>query len=371
MSAHRSAAVTTFRSGTDAGSSDDTRHYFLKAGALVLLGILIVELGSLFRSIFKNEGTNDTIKNTSLSVFSLAILLAFLELVFTFVPHSHGADQTYGARLWKKKYWYPINQYGFRDNELPKNDSTIFFIGDSFTAGYGINHVENRFSNIVSTELNRQNSVFKIINLGVCGHDTKDEFDTMNRFIAESNIKPKKIVLQYFSNDIDKTAFKNGLTYPEFEPYKEFPHAVRALFKGSFLLNYVYWILPHSVPESYMDFLKKAYTNEAIYGKHLEDLTNFVQYTQENNIELCVLVLPVFQAVKESKTVYTEKIIEYFKKKGVKTIDVAQLCEDLTVKQMIVNANDGHASVLVNQRIGQAVLKILMQKDMLLGINKN
>ena len=46
------------------------------------------------------------------------IFLLVVETAFMFIPKSNGLTFTLGYQLWFKKYWKPVNQFGFRDNEI-------------------------------------------------------------------------------------------------------------------------------------------------------------------------------------------------------------------------------------------------------------
>ena len=94
-----------------------------------------------------------------------------------------------------------INHEGFRDNYTPQNVSDImkriWMIGDSFTFGYGVEE-EETFSSILQKYL----PLYDIVNMGVYGYATDQEFLLYKKKLQEE-INPDIVVLQMFlSNDM-------------------------------------------------------------------------------------------------------------------------------------------------------------------------
>ena len=85
-----------------------------------------------------------------------------------------------------------------------------------FTAGHGIINTEDRVSNLVGAKLKKYQS----INLGINGADSKKEYKTMINFIEKSGIPPKKLILQYYGNDIEHSAYFYGAPLINVKPYK-------------------------------------------------------------------------------------------------------------------------------------------------------
>jgi lysophospholipase L1-like esterase len=120
-----------------------------------------------------------------------------------FLSLSHGSGEAYSGKIWGERYWNPLNKFGFRDEEPKNGKNNVFFVGDSFTAGWGIKKIEDRFSEITAKELKKTGKIINEINLGRYGADTQLEFQIFNKFIQKSKISPNHIVLQYFVNDMD------------------------------------------------------------------------------------------------------------------------------------------------------------------------
>ena len=246
---------------------------------LFLLILILVESLKLFKIVFIDKKIKKFISNSATVLFSIFVLFLLLESIFMFIPRSHSADFTLASKLWYAKYWNPVNSMGFRDNEPANNNHVILFVGDSFAAGHGLKYVDDRFSNIVGKELNKRENKYSIINISKPNLDSKDEYDVMMNFLYVTRIKPEKIILEYFGNDIEGAAMKNGLTFGGFHPPPDMNKFFILIGSGSYLVNYIYWLFPREyLGTPYMTFLQQAYRNDNILAKHEADLKLFVDF---------------------------------------------------------------------------------------------
>jgi hypothetical protein len=329
-------------------------HFIIHILRLVLIIYLMSIITNIFYGqIFKNDSIKGGIKNISLSIYMMVILLLIIETVFMFVPESHSTSNTLAGRNWFSLYW-KTNSMGFRDDELKEKNLTkkkIFFVGDSFTAGHGLKKISQRFSNITGEKLNNQ---YEFFNLGINGADTDDEYKTLIDF----PVKPDVVVLQYFFNDIDNASKRAGSWKPFPMIYSDIPLWQRPLVRGSFLLNFIYWKFPHSGEYDYLAELKKAYSNSLILKDHLLSLKKFTDYAYANNIKLYVVMFPFLQNLDVSNQLAVP-VKQYFTSENVDVIEVSKLVTDLPIKDRVVNVNDFHSSPLVNERVAQAITNLI------------
>lgn len=217
------------------------RKICLAAIQLYLIYILI--------SIAKWKSSKFKLNSLFFSLVSIVFVLFSFELFFTFFTKSHSVGYSYAGKLWTMKYWYPINKEGFRDSDIQHNikHENIVFLGDSFTAGDGIENISDRYSDIVKSKMPNYN----VYNLGISGIGTKHEFE----ILENTKIKPDILFLQYFFNDIDELLDKYGYSYV-FSPYNDLSNSLNKLVKSSFLFNYIYWLLPHDDLSSYLNSIE-------------------------------------------------------------------------------------------------------------------
>ncbi|MGA0555710.1 SGNH/GDSL hydrolase family protein [Larkinella sp. VNQ87] len=327
--------------------------YIRVAKAFLLVLVLIEVLRIFYYGIIKNARVPKWLGNAATLLVPLLGLLVVLEISFMFVSQSHEGGLTLASHIWFERYWPPVNAAGYRDVE--HTDTTgkkkILVVGDSYTAGHGLKKVEERYSNVLAQKLGAQTYI--VYNLGVSGSDTRDEYDRLQKF----GVKPDLMVLQYFPNDIEKVARDFGVFPAVFQPFSDLPGPLRILFKNSYLLNYVYWQLPHgSGVAPFEDYAKKVYTDPKIMNSHLSDLSKFMTYCQVNKIPLYVVLFP-FSHNLEKTTTYTRPVVDFFRRNNVPVLEVGTLIKDIDPDDRIVGRNDFHASAIVNQRVGEALFQ--------------
>lgn len=327
---------------------------------LFLLFLILIESLTLFKMIFIDNKINKIMTNSATVLFSIFVLFILLESVFMFIPRPHSAGYALACHLWYAKYWKPINSLGFRDNEPDNSNPVILFVGDSFTAGHGLKSVDDRFSNIVGKELNKKEKKYSIINIGKPNLDSRDEYNVMKDFLYQTRIHPKKIILQYYGNDIEGVAANNGLIFDGFHPPPDMNKFIIFIGSGSYFFNYMYFLFPREyLGATYITFLTRAYKNDHMLSEHKNDLRLFVDYARENSIQLIVIVFPFLADIEMSNSMYVSDIVNFFKANEVCVIDVSSVVKDIPVSERIVNINDGHASKIVNMIVAQEILKKL------------
>jgi hypothetical protein len=339
---------------------DKAEFLFFLCRTSILLSALILVLYIIRQQVLYSD-VSEKKRSVIFGIMSVIAFLICLEILFMFIPRStvHG---TYSTRNWFRWYWKPLNSLGFRDKEPDSARPYILFLGDSFTAGQGINDIRDRFSDIVGSHSDRYNS----INIGRLGADTRAEFKTLKGFMNRFHKKPPKLVLQFYENDIigiiRDSAFLPTPSQDSMIFLKRKDPVTRFLVRGSFLVNYFYWSIPKDPGYDYLSYMRAAYDHPRAYPLLLASLRNIVDLCRENSIELYVVVFPFMTKVEESREIYTDRIIHYFKDQGVHTVDVGELVLDMKPGERVVNTNDRHASVEVNRRVAGALNKIIFME---------
>lgn len=330
-------------------------NVYIRIARGCLLVLLLVEVVRMYYyGVVKNKTTPKLISNVATLLMPVILLLVFLEIAFMFVAQSHEGGITMASHIWFERYWRPMTPEGYRDAEKADTSgkAKVLVVGDSFTAGHGIKSADDRYGNVLGEKLGKDKYV--VYNLGLSGSDTKDEFKRLAKF----PVKPNILVLQYFPNDIEKAARDNGLSLSGFEPYTDLPRPLQTFFMRSYLLNYIYWQLPHGDFSPYDTFLKTAYTKPEIINSHLADLKQFIDYAAQNNARLYFVLFP-FSHNLEKTAEYTKPVVDFFRQNNVPVLQVADLVRNIDPNDRIVGRNDAHASALVNQRVGEALFKLV------------
>lgn len=113
--------------------------------------------------------SKNTLTNIGFCIIAALIALCLAELLVRIVIYDPNSELTTDI-IWKaqktnvefdkNRGWSKVGQTHFREEPisgmfLQKEFLRILFLGDSFTAGTGINNREDRFTDIIETQLNR------------------------------------------------------------------------------------------------------------------------------------------------------------------------------------------------------------------------
>ncbi|GAB2524562.1 SGNH/GDSL hydrolase family protein [Spirosoma aerophilum] len=334
--------------------------------ALFLL-ILMEILRVYYYGVVKNPNPPKLLGNVATLFVPLIVVMVFLEMAFMFIAQSQEGGLTLASHIWFERHWPPMTG-DYRDT--PKTDTLgkkkVFIVGDSFSAGHGLNTAEERYGNILGEKLGEKQYV--TYNLGISGSDTRDEYARLLKFGKTPDI----LILQYFPNDIEKVAHDHGLIPEGFRPYSDLPRFVQSLFMRSYLLNYLYWQFPHGNFAPFDVYARTAYGTPAIINDHLGDLTKFITYAKEHNARFYVVMFPFSHNI-EKTAQYVKPVVNLFQTNNVPILDVGKLIGDIAPNDRVVGRNDGHASAIVNKRVGEALFKLVQSNPgtgQLVSVNK-
>jgi len=325
--------------------------------------LITIGVGGKIVGIISKSSVNTYIKNLLLITYSTISFIAVIEIILMFISLSHGSGEAFSGKIWGNRYWNPINKYGFRDEEAKNGKRNVFFVGDSFTAGWGVKKIEDRFGEVAAEELKKQGKSINEINLGRYGADTRLEYHVFENFIKKTQIKPKHIVLQYFVNDMDNLmpSIKKCV-----EPPIKTPTWKKIGIEGSFLVNYIYNIYPtqskSNLPKEcdYSEKLKLVYLTDSIWIQEENQLNKFKNYCLKNNIKMTVVFFPFMEDLKLAKKLGIEKRIDIFcKKNNIDLLDVTELITKIPREKRQASSVDSHASSEVHQIVGEKIASII------------
>ena len=324
-------------------------NVYVRIAKGVVLTLIVIELLRIYYyGVVKNPKAPKLLSNVATLFVPIVLLLVGLEIIFMCISQSQEGGVTLASQIWFERYWPPmVGDY----RDTPKTDTLgkkmVLVVGDSFTSGHGLKSPDERYGNIFGEKLGNQ---YVTYNLGISGSDTRDEYARLVKF----GKKPAILVLQYFPNDIEKVARDHGLVPAGFTPYSDVPRAFQSLFIKSYLLNYLYWQFPHGNFAPFDVYARTAYGTPAIINDHLSDLNKFITYAKENNARFYVVMFPFSHNI-EKTAEYVKPVVNFFQQNNVPVLDVGKLMTDIDPKDRVVGRNDGHASALVNERVGNAL----------------
>ena len=325
--------------------------------------LITIGIGGKIVGIISKSSVNAYIKNSLLITYSTITFIAVIEIIFMFISLSHGSGEAFSGKIWGNRYWNPINKLGFRDEEPKNGKNTVFFVGDSFTAGWGVKKIEDRFGEIAAKELNKQGKPINEINLGRYGADTRLEFNIFETFIKKTKITPDHIVLQYFANDMDNFLPNNDRCIV---PTQSLPLWKQTLVERSYLANYISNIYPSQnnnyLPKEcdYLEKLNFVYNNDSIWEKEEKQLVKFENYCFKNKIRMTLIFFPFMEDLTLAKKIGIEKRINSFcKKRNINLLNITNLLTKTPREKRQVSIVDAHASIDVHEIAGKKLATII------------
>ena len=337
----------------------------IRYARLFLLFFAIVFIGLITRDIFRIISKN-YLKNTILVFTSCFIILILIESTFMFVSYPFGSGEAYAGKLFNYNYWNPINKEGFRDKEFKKNEKTILFLGDSYTAGWGIKKVENRFSEIAFKNLkgNKGNTFY---NIGQYGADSKIEYENLKRMMNKYNPNSRYLVLQVLYNDIDPYL---PLPIKACEKLNQVTKSstYELYLNGSYLVNLLSNFYPCTSNKnqnqklsktcSYEERLRIGYNDSLYYNKMFRYHDSIITFCKSRNIKPIVVYFPLMEDLNFDKNLNIDSRFEnYFESKNIDFINVKNHISLLNRDQRQASKMDAHASEIVHEIAGKLIAK--------------
>lgn len=286
-----------------------------------------------------------------ISYIFIALALLGGELYFRYAFAESENTVTLATINWLDRNWQ-TNQFGYRDREWSDNDytkeTTVAVVGDSFTAGWGIDDPQDRFSDVLAHHLGDDYAVF---NLGIYGTNTPEQLENLRGF-TENATTPDIVILQYFLNDINYAMLSVG-ALPEAAP-------APAWANESYLANFLYnRLIGRLIDSDYnRDWWAEnyaAYDNAAIWNIHVEEINAFIDYIESIDARLIVVIFPNMLDPVRS-VAYVDRVAQVFESRGhadiLKLFDAAAAWSPA---ERMVSPRDTHPSAAFHQYVGDTL----------------
>ncbi|MCK4643709.1 SGNH/GDSL hydrolase family protein [bacterium] len=224
--------------------------------------------------------------------------------------------------MWRNKK-FTINSSGYRNlNTIEKSEKNIICIGDSITAGLGVEDDET-YPVFLQGELKE----FNVHNMGVCGYGLDQ-----NIVILEKNLQknpPEIVVWQYFIDDILYAFHLNGIGFLELDTDAEV-----IVTKRPFSYSYLFALAKLLFAGNY----EKAYNSKEFYASAAmkyndpylrKDLTKKIERIkmtcEKRKIHPIFIITPLrYQLLNRADFSYQEVMREVFQECRVDFVDISQ-----------------------------------------------
>jgi hypothetical protein len=334
--------------------------YWAKFALVVLSGVVVaVAVALLFRLRWKGQSKwRNLAQNVALSLGALFLVFVLAELYFKlFFWQSDGLGCTLASQSWFNRYWKPVNSLGYRDYEWTPQAvagrTKVMVLGDSFVAGYGIERIEDRFSDVLAAELGPGYAVMTVARNG---------WNT-NSAMAGGFLypyRPDVIVLSHYVNDIEVVEKGEELNCQDL--LNSAPSPLRPLIEESYFTNFLYWRVSRlgltRWAVDHWNWQKSLYDDPVAWNVHQDDLRGVIRWCSEQGVDLFVVVFPNLLAVEESRPM-TSKVVNLFRANGVPVLDVAAMVENDDPRSLVVNRLDPHPSVELHRRIAAELYEMM------------
>ena len=320
--------------------------YVSAFAAFVLLPIAIGFCGVRF---FRNRSRHALPVKWSCVLAGNGLILAFLlSLLFLGFEsyYRFGCDQTDAltdtlvSTAWYARHFH-TNSSGMRDNVNYANARTpgkrrVTFVGDSFTAGFGVKDVEARFVN----RIRRLHPDWEVHAIAKPGLDTSTELLAMHNLTVSNHYELDQVVLVYNMNDI-------GEVMPQWiAEYKTLlADGFRKgwLCRNSYFVNlfYLRWQLQQNAYlQNYFAEVVAAYQGP-LWETQKTGLSAFHNMTRIRGGRLLVVTFPFLHAPLQFKSAH-EQLDRFWAEQGVPRRDLLATFSNLPPAGLVVNAHDAH-----------------------------
>lgn len=295
----------------------------------------------------------------------LAFLLSLLFLGFESY-YRFGCDQTDAltdtlvSTAWYARHFH-TNTSGMRDNVNYPNALTpgkrrVTFVGDSFTAGFGVKDVEDRFVN----RIRRLHPDWEVHAIAKPGLDTSTELLAMHNLTVSNHYELDQVVLVYNMNDIEEVM-------PRWiEEYKKLlADGFRKswLCRNSYFVNlfYLRWQLrQNSYLQNYFDEVAAAYQGP-LWETEKTGLNAFGNMTKIRGGRLLVVTFPFLHAPLQFKSAHGQ-LDRYWQEQGVPHLDLLATFSNLPPATLVVNAHDAHPNEYAHALAAEAIDEFLKRQ---------
>ncbi|PWU09746.1 MAG: hypothetical protein C5B50_26810 [Verrucomicrobia bacterium] len=290
--------------------------------------------------------------NALVLLFLAALLFLAGETYFRSSEQTDGGAVTRASRRWYKRYYHENTQH-FRDNvdyqlALLPGKRRITFCGDSFTVGWGVKNVEDRFANIIR----KNNPQWDIQVQALEGLSTQEELKNLLRVHA-MGCQFDVLVLVYVPNDAEDLVVDDLFMETSQAPW---------LVRHSDFINTMYYRIKTGYDPNRQAYLK-CYQSP-LWEQHTNDLTTLRNFVQSTGARLMVVTFPFINAPLDQTYQFRfahQKLAEFWRQIGVPHLDLLPIYEKFSPQQLRVNRFDAHPNEFAHQLAANAIQKFLRE----------
>jgi hypothetical protein len=301
----------------------------------------------------------------------LCASLTVAEVIFAlFVDHSEAFNASMIAKRWFQVHFdSQRNDDGFRERRLlatplPEGVQRVLFLGDSFTAGHGINNIDDRFSERLEVLLNSEkSSIYQVYNMAEPGFEIS-AIRGMENAVLDKGYPVKTFIYCYMMNDIEGYDPETNAAIEEIGKRRQ---SSSWLVSHSYFINWMYhrWV-QYSAGSSvdYFPHLVESYNGLPWKGVELE-LNNMAAMSKEKGVEFRLVIFPFMHNLGPDYPFRKahEKLVAWANSRDVPVLDMMPVFASHAAEKLTVNAFDNHPNERAHQIIAEEIFRWLQEKQ--------
>ncbi|MBI2010521.1 MAG: SGNH/GDSL hydrolase family protein [Candidatus Chisholmbacteria bacterium] len=328
---------------------------------IVLVATLAVAVATILllgkQKKFSKKTTNSLLALMA-SITTLVIVFIIGEAYFRYVyDQSDGIGFLLVNQKWHDRHII-FNSDFRRDQEFvidkKPNEYRLAVIGDSITFGMGIKNPEDRFSNILETQLNQKYPSVTVYNLGLSGTDTNEQIDD---FLGLDFFDFDLVVWQYYFNDINTATTSAQISKLVGEKKRlTYSPLLRKFFDSSFLADFLYWRFTTTYDHTFRSFIEsdlKLYHDPSILDGHKRSIEKFINTLHQRQVPIVVILFPLLYSddIREFSADEYATMLELFTAFGADaTINFAEALAPYKTEKLKASIFDQHPNEFVHQK---------------------
>jgi hypothetical protein len=302
-----------------------------------------------------------------LSFWMLCAFLTGVEFYFAFIyDQSDSFNMTLASKRWFNRHVEPFrNSDGFRDShelpqQLPAGTRHIVFVGDSFTLGHGVPRMEDRFTDLLAADLQRQRpGAFIVSNLGEAGYEVS-LIEGLVRALVDRGRPVTTLVYVYNLNDIEGYDPRTAETIKALQQNE--PRFW--LFTKCYSWNWFYFRyrqFSRAEVSDYFPHLRKSYETEAWNGLTAK-IASMHDCCRSAGVDFRMVIFPFVHNLEPDYPFASvhEKMVQYCRESGIPVLDLLPVLNEHAGERLVVSRFDAHPNEAAHAIVARALRQDLL-----------
>lgn len=297
--------------------------------------------------------------------FFLAGLTLFEAYYALIYDQSDSFNMTNVSKRWFARH-VQTNSEGWRDvrpldKTSPPGVHRVWFTGDSFAWGHGVNNPADRFSDRVAADLERQHpGKFSVNNVAEAGINI-DQVENLIRVHLENGYKFNTLVYAICLNDIEPYVGPPGERYVDLgQPGPPF------FFRDTYFFNLLWFRLKLAMKPQirnyYADLAEAFQEGEPLHG-FLHALDKLHEDCSGHQVDLRVAIFPFLHNLGPDYPFAAahQKLVDHCQEQEIPVLDLVAALKPHLAEGLVVNRFDAHPNERAHQLAAEALERDLLQ----------